>query len=153
MSVLRADSLNYLPTELSSLSNKHLPWEITVFSQSFLAYWQCAVNLPWKSYCTTKWMFFRSSRLKRFYKRGVLKNFAKFTGKHLFRVSFLIKLLACEFPVNIAKFLKTFFLQNTSDDYFCCLELSSPLEHRTNIMIFFAGLYNLALIKSTTKPF
>ena len=29
-----------------------------------------------------------------FFKKGVLKNFAKFTGKHLYLVSFLVKLQA-----------------------------------------------------------
>ena len=35
----------------------------------------------------------RSSRLEVFCKKGVLKKFAKFTGKHLCQISFLIKLL------------------------------------------------------------
>ena len=29
--------------------------------------------------------YFRNSRLDIFYKKGVLKNFAKFTGKHLYQ--------------------------------------------------------------------
>ena len=33
----------------------------------------------------------RGSRFKVFYKKGVLKNFTKFTGKHLCQSSFLIK--------------------------------------------------------------
>ena len=62
-----------------------------------------------------------------FYKKGVLKNFAKFTGKHLCQsLSFnkvaglwhatLLKkrLWDRRFPVNFAKFLITPFLQNTS---------------------------------------
>ena len=36
----------------------------------------------------------RSNRPEVFYKKGVLKNFAKFTGKHLCRNLFLIKLKA-----------------------------------------------------------
>ena len=40
----------------------------------------------WKKRCK------RSSRPEVFCKRGVLRNFTKFTGKHLSRVSFLIKL-------------------------------------------------------------
>ena len=36
----------------------------------------------------------RGIRSEVFCEKGVLKNFAKFTGKHLFRVSFLIKLQA-----------------------------------------------------------
>ena len=50
-----------------------------------------------------------------FCKRGVLRNFAKFTGKHLFqRLFFNKESLAQVFPVNFAKFLRTPFLQNTS---------------------------------------
>ena len=55
--------------------------------------------------------------------KGVLKNFTKFTGKHLYQVSFLIKLQTSglqkrlwhrRFPVIFVKFLGTPFLQNTS---------------------------------------
>ena len=51
--------------------------------------------------------------------KGVLRNIAKFIGNTCARVSFLISLLkkrlwhSC-FPVNLAKFLRTPFLQNTS---------------------------------------
>ena len=70
--------------------------------------------LPW---------IFRSSRPAVFYKKGVLNNFAKFTGKHLCQSLFFIKLadlwlatllkkglwhMRC--PVNFAKFLRTLFL-------------------------------------------
>ena len=62
-----------------------------------------------------------------FYKKGVLRNFAEFTEKHLYQRIFLIKLQAwgsatllkkslwhrC-FPVNFAKFLRKPFLQSTS---------------------------------------
>ena len=57
----------------------------------------------------------RSSRPKVFCKKGVPRNFAEFTRKHLSNKCF---------PVNFAKFLRTSFLQNTSDDCFC-LRLSS----------------------------
>ena len=66
-----------------------------------------------------------------FFKIGALKIFAIFTGKHLWQSLFLIKfkdLQACNsikkrlqhrcFPVNIAKFLRTAFSQNTSDGCF-----------------------------------
>ena len=51
-------------------------------------------------------------------KEGVLKNFAKFTGKHLCQSLFLIKLkkrrwYKC-FAVNFARFSRTPFLQNIS---------------------------------------
>ena len=74
-------------------------------------------------------MTFRSSHRRCSVKKGVLKNFAKFTGKTCARVSLLIKLQAwgprpatllkkrlwhkCV-PVNFVKFLRTNFLQNTS---------------------------------------
>ena len=68
----------------------------------------------------------RSSRPEVFYKKGVLKNFTKFTGKHLRQSLFfnnvagltpatLLKkgLLHRRFPVNFAKFLRTpFFIEN-----------------------------------------
>ena len=62
-----------------------------------------------------------------FYKKGILRNFAKFTGKHLCLRVFFNKIAALRpatlfkkslwhrcFPVNFAKFLRTPFLQNTS---------------------------------------
>ena len=50
----------------------------------------------------------RSSRSEVIYKKGVLKIFAKFTGKHLCQSFFLKKRLwhRC-FPVNFSKFLRT----------------------------------------------
>ena len=62
----------------------------------------------------------RSSCPGVFCKKGILKNFTKFTGKHLCQSLFLIKLQALGpdirrpwqrcFPVNFAKFLRTPFL-------------------------------------------
>ena len=77
-------------------------------------------------------LYIRSSRAEVLCKRGVLRNFAKFAGKHLFRVSFLIKLqatarifikketlvhvLSCEFCENSKN---TFFSLNISGGCFC----------------------------------
>ena len=60
------------------------------------------------------------------YKKGVLKNFAKFIGKHLCQILFFNKVTGLRpasllkkrpwhkcFPANIAKFLKALFLWNT----------------------------------------
>ena len=58
-------------------------------------------------------------------KIGVLRNFAKFTGKHLCQRFFFNKVSLCDslikkslwhkcLPVNFAIFLRTLFLQNTS---------------------------------------
>ena len=65
-------------------------------------------------------------------KKGVLRNFAKFTGKHLCQnLFFLIKLqasacnsikkeaLAQSCPVNFAKFLSTPFYRTPPGDCFC----------------------------------
>ena len=64
---------------------------------------------------------YRSSRSEMFFKVGILKNFAIFTGEHLCwslfnkvaglnACNFLKKRLQCKcFPVNIAKFFKTSF--------------------------------------------
>ena len=51
-------------------------------------------------------------------KKGVLRNFAKFAGKHLCQSLFFNKVAGLRlwhrcFPVNFAKFLRTPFLQNT----------------------------------------
>ena len=66
----------------------------------------------------------RSSRLEVFCKKSVLKNFAKFTGKHLYGSLFFDEAAACKpvtlsekkiqkicFPVNFAKFLKNIFFR------------------------------------------
>ena len=70
---------------------------------------------------------FRSSRPEVFCKKGALRNFARFTGKHLRQSLFFNKIEDLNpatsskkslwhrcFPVNFAKFLRTSFLQNTS---------------------------------------
>ena len=55
--------------------------------------------------------------------KGVLGNFAKFTGKHLLCLgpATLLKKGPCHrcFPVNFAKFLRSPFLQSTSIGCFC----------------------------------
>ena len=71
--------------------------------------------------------FFRSSHRRCSVRKGVLRNFAKFTGKHLCQRLFFNKVAGLRpvtllkkslwhrcFPVNFAKFLRTPFLQNTS---------------------------------------
>ena len=73
---------------------------------------------------------YRSSHLRCSMKKGVLRNFGKFKGKHLYQSLFFNKVAGrpasllkkglwhmC-FPVNFPKFLKTPFLQNTSGGCF-----------------------------------
>ena len=73
------------------------------------------------------WLKFRSSHRKCSIKIVALKNFTKFTGKHMCLSLFINKVAGLRpailltktlwyrcFPVNFAKFLSTPFLQNTS---------------------------------------
>ena len=77
-----------------------------------------------------KSMYKKRSRPEVFCKKGALRNFAKFTGKHLCQSLFFNKVAGLRpatllkkrlwhryFPVNFAKFLGTPILQNTSDCY------------------------------------
>ena len=72
-------------------------------------------------------MCVRSSHQRCSTKKGALRNFAKFIGKHLCQSLFLNKVVGLRsatllkrrpwhrcFPLNFAKFLRTPFLQNTS---------------------------------------
>ena len=74
---------------------------------------------------------YRSSRPEVFYKKGVLRNFAKFVGKHLCQSLFFNKVAGLRpatllkkklwhrcLPVNFEKFLRTPFLQNISGGCF-----------------------------------
>ena len=67
-----------------------------------------------------------------FHEKDVLKNFAKFTGKHLCRSFFFNKIAGLRpvnllneelrnrcFPVNFAKFLETSFYRTPPGDCFC----------------------------------
>ena len=92
----------------------------------------------------------RCGRSQMFFEKGVLKNFVIFTGKYLRWSLFLIKLTQktsqklkhrC-FLVNIAKFLRTLFLQNSSGSCFCCFKKNRIFSgkhwwRRLNTFIFF----------------
>ena len=83
--------------------------------------------IPFKSHLNSKqgslifllfgsWSLVRSSHPEVFCRRGVLRNFAKFTGKHLSQSLFFNKVGKRErlwhryFHVSFAKFLRTAFL-------------------------------------------
>ena len=80
-----------------------------------------------------------------FEKKVFLKNFTKFVGKHLCQSLVFNKLVGprpatllkkrlwrrCS-PLNFVKFLRTLFLQNTSDDCFSCLLVLSSLSTLVN---------------------
>ena len=85
---------------------------------------------------------FRSSHRRYSVKKGVLRNFAKFIGKHLCKSLFFNKVASLRpatslkkrlwkrcFPVNFAKFLRTPFLQYASRRLLLTFErvLNTPL--------------------------
>ena len=82
-----------------------------------------------------------SRRSEVYWKKGVLRNFTKFTGKYLCQSIFLNtnaglsseaflfkkRLWRRCFPLNFMKFLRTPFLQNTSGGCFCICRLKNYL--------------------------
>ena len=79
-----------------------------------------------------------------FCKKGVLRNFAKFTGKHMCQSLFLNKIAGLRpatllrnrlwhrcFPVNFAKFLRTSFII----EHLWCLLLNPVTDRNVNFMI------------------
>ena len=79
-------------------------------------------------------------------KKGVLRNFTKLTGKHLYQSLFLNKVASFRptillkrrlwhrcFPVDFAKFLRTPFFKNTSGRLILKFCLTSLLKHGTII--------------------
>ena len=93
-------------------------------------FWQSSFRCLWRS---LSWLqcveqinpkTFRSSHLRCSIKEAALKNFAIFTGKHMFWNLFLIKLEAWRcFPVNTAKFLRTPFWRTTVNGCFWTFRL------------------------------
>ena len=92
--------------------------------------------------------FFRSSHRRCSIKKDVLENFAKFKGKHLCQSPFFNKVAGrpatlfkkghwhrC-LPVNFAKFLRTFFLQNTSGGLLMFLSISLIYFSSFDIILF-----------------
>ena len=83
----------------------------------------------------------RSSHRRCFVRKGIFRNFTKFTGKHLRQSLFFNKVVGTRpatllkkrlwhrcFPVNFAKFLITPFLQNTSGRLLLILDQKSFLS-------------------------
>ena len=76
----------------------------------------------------------RSSRPEVFCKKGVLRNFTKFTGKHLCQSLFFNKVAVIKkrlwhrcFPVNFMKFLRTPFF--TEHLWWLLLYIIKPFRH------------------------
>ena len=92
----------------------------------------------------------RSTHQRCSIKKGVLRNFAKFTWKYLYQGLFLIKTQALSprpatllkkrlwrkcFPVNFVKFLTTPFLQNTSG-WLLLTKLHDPNKRKMKLLWF-----------------
>ena len=112
---------------------------------------------------------FRSSRPEVFCKKDVLRNFAKFTGKHLCQSLFFNKVAGLRpatllkkrlwqrcFPMNFLRFLRTPLLQNTSGGCFWTyskpfvrLDIQNPSIFSTlsNIWAFCENSYRLYLFR------
>ena len=84
-------------------------------------FWRKQVNT--QKYLGT---FCRSSHRKRSERKGVLRNFAKFTGKHLLKSGISHR---C-FPVKFSKFLRTLFSQNTSGGLLLFLNETFPTAQK-----------------------
>ena len=68
--------------------------------------------------------YYKSSHPEVFCKKGVHRNFAKFTGRHLCQSLFFDKVAGLQdsnrsFPMNFVKFLKHLFSWNTTGGCFC----------------------------------
>ena len=97
---------------------------------------------------------YRSSRLEVFCRKGVLRNFAKFTGKHLCQKLFFNKVAGLRpstllkkglwdrcFPVNFVKFLRTpFFTEHLRWLLLYLIDLFMTLLHDHKIYC----IYNIA---------
>ena len=84
-----------------------------------------------------------------FFEKGILKNFAKFTGKYFCRnlkpETLLKKRLQHRpFPVNFAIFLRTYYLYNTSAAC-SCLFICSSILHILFFVVFFIFPYLIHL--------
>ena len=95
-----------------------------MISVAFTSVFKFSTNdTSWKVILT-----FRSSRPEMFCKKGVLRNFTKFTGKHLCQSLFFKSLRPATllkkrlwhrcFPVNFVKFLRIPFWKNSSGGCF-----------------------------------
>ena len=80
----------------------------------------------------------RSRRLKVFCKKGVLKTFAKFTGKYLRPATLTKKRFwyRC-FLVNFEKFLRTPFLLNTPDGCFYAKAVNGKKWYQVQVLMGF----------------
>ena len=103
---------------------------------------------------------YRSSHQMCSLKKGVLRNFAKFTGKHLCQSIFFNKVAGLRpptlskkrlwhmcFPVNFAKFLRTPFWQNPSGRLFLKIKKYFTFPGRSHSIIHISKMTCNTLVK------
>ena len=102
------------------------------FSGNTLTWNIFLILIPYNSHkkSISKYIHFRSSHQRCSVRKGVLRKFTKFTGKHMCQSLYFNKVAGLCFPVNFVKFLRTPFLQNTSGR----LLLSLPKNLLLNIL-------------------
>ena len=86
---------------------------------TFSLSWNPQTFTSLKIYIVKVFVVYRSSHRRSSIKKGVLKNFAKFTGKHPCQSSFFNKVVGWDtehrsFPVNCRKFLKIPFYRTAA---------------------------------------
>ena len=104
------------------------------------------------------WTFGRSSRWAVFCKKGALRSFTKFTGKHLWQILYLNKVAGLRsatllktrlwhrcFPVNFANILRTRFL--TVQNCFCFFKNTTSNKINSNYLGNKLFLKNIYIIK------
>ena len=97
---------------LSLLCILQLPFQKTAFKRCLFVWYLAQQSIKNNQlFSGVKTTGIKSSHQRCSAKKGVLKNFAKFTGKHLRRSLFFNKVAGAAwhrcFPVNFAKFLRT----------------------------------------------
>ena len=105
----------------------------------------CKIPIITVSISLLYWFFRKTEAVEVFCKKGVLRNFAKLTGKHLYQSLFFNEVTGLwhrRFPVNFAKFLRTPFLQDTSG------RLSHPIG---NFLLQILRKLNVPLIEQKPK--
>ena len=94
------------------------------------------------------WIICRSSHRRCSLRKGVLRNFVKFTGKHVCQSLLFNKVAGLRsatllkkklwhrcFPMNFAKFLRTPLLRNISGRLLMCLTFHSIQYHEINLCL------------------
>ena len=122
---------------------KKINWQDQMFTMNLLKFFIIFKKPIFKEHFYMLANFYRNSRPEVYCRKGVLRNFAKFTGKHMCQIIFFSEAAGLRpatlfkkrlwhrcLSVNFAKFLRTPFL--TEHFWWLLLFLSTPL---TSILV------------------